>query len=409
MRHSVFFYFIIFFICVSFIGGSVFTTYSQFIQEGPLAARKEIVIPKGKNVKAIARILQKEGVINSPSIFVLGVRASGNAHKLKAGEYSFPPRSSAKMVMNIMAGGQTYIRRVVVPEGLTSAQVVSLLNNAVGLVGVISQIPKNGTLLPETYHYSYGDTKESILGRMQNAMKRVIAEEWPNRAQNLPLETPEEAVILASVVEKETSIDRERAQVAAVFINRLNKKMRLQSDPTVIYAVTDGRVDLKRALTYADLRVPHSHNTYVVSGLPAGPIANPGRKSIHAVLHPADSQDIYFVADGTGGHVFAATYEEHQKNVQAWRKVSKNRRAAARRRASSQKTQVGTTQTSQKAPITSTSSTKDKPKQETREKTSAVPVSQSKSADKPNEVVQTKNEVVVKPVSKTTPKGVNQN
>ncbi len=349
MRHSVFFYFIIFFVCVSFIGGSVFTTYSQFTEEGPLAVRKEIVIPKGKTVKTIAKILYDEGVINSPSIFVLGVRASGNAQKLKAGEYSFPPRASAKMVMNIMAGGQTYIRRIVVPEGLTSGQVVALLDEAVGLVGVVSQIPKNGTLLPETYHYSYGDTKESMLVRMQNAMRRVISEEWPNRAEGLPFDTPEEAVTLASIVEKETSIDRERAQVAAVFVNRLNKKMRLQSDPTVIFAVTDGRVDLKRALTYADLRVPHSHNTYVIPGLPAGPIANPGRKSIHAVLHPADSQDIYFVADGTGGHVFAATYSEHQKNVQAWRQVNKNRRAAARRRAAAKTAQTAPVKTTQQS------------------------------------------------------------
>lgn len=331
MRHSVLFYFIIFFVCVSLIGGSVFTTYSQFTEEGPLTERKEIVIPKGANVKAIAKMLHEAGIISSPSIFVLGVRASGNTHKLKAGEYSFPPRSSAKMVMSIMAGGQTYIRRVVIPEGLTSTQIVSILDNAVGLVGIISQIPKNGTLLPETYHYSYGDTKESIIVRMQNAMKRVIEAEWQNRAAGLPIKTPEEAITLASVVEKETSIDSERPLVASAFINRLNKKMKLQSDPTVIYAVTDGRLDLKRRLTYADLRVPHSYNTYVVPGLPAGPIGNPGKKSIQAVLNPANTDYIYFVADGTGGHVFAKTYKEHQKNVSSWRSISKRKNTAVKK------------------------------------------------------------------------------
>lgn len=404
MRHSVFFYFIIFFVCVSLIGGSVFTTYSQFTEEGPLPARKEIVIPKGKTLKTIAKILYDEGVINSPSIFVLGVRASGNAQKLKAGEYSFPPRASAKMVMNIMAGGQTYIRRIVVPEGLTSRQVVSLLDEAVGLVGVVSQIPKNGTLLPETYHYSYGDTKESMLVRMQNAMRRVINEEWPKRAEGLPFDTPEEAITLASIVEKETSIDRERAQVAAVFVNRLNKKMRLQSDPTVIFAVTDGRLDLKRALTYADLRVPHSHNTYVIPGLPAGPIANPGRKSIHAVLHPAQTQDIYFVADGTGGHVFAATYAEHQKNVQAWRQVNKNRRAAARRRAAAKSAAV---QPAAKGAVSKTTETKAAAPQTN----GVVPgASQMGNAQKePSKPAKTTGASTSKPVVKSTAESADKN
>lgn len=404
MRHSVFFYFIIFFVCVSLIGGSVFTTYSQFTEEGPLPARKEIVIPKGKTLKTIAKILYDEGVINSPSIFVLGVRASGNAQKLKAGEYSFPPRASAKMVMNIMAGGQTYIRRIVVPEGLTSRQVVSLLDEAVGLVGVVSQIPKNGTLLPETYHYSYGDTKESMLVRMQNAMRRVINEEWPKRAEGLPFDTPEEAITLASIVEKETSIDRERAQVAAVFVNRLNKKMRLQSDPTVIFAVTDGRLDLKRALTYADLRVPHSHNTYVIPGLPAGPIANPGRKSIHAVLHPAQTQDIYFVADGTGGHVFAATYAEHQKNVQAWRQVNKNRRAAARRRAAAKSAAV---QPAAKGAVSKTTETKAAGPQANGVVSEA---SQTGNAQKaPSKPTGTTGSSASKPVVKSTAKPADKN
>ena len=269
-------------------------------------------------MKKIATLLHEKGIIDSPSIFVLGVRASGNTHKIKSGEYSIPRRASAKMVMDILVGGQTYIRRVVIPEGLTSAQIVEILNNAKGLVGVISQTPKNGTLLPETYHYSYGDTKEGIIVRMQNAMKRVIDEEWEKRATKLPLKSKQEAIILASIVEKETSLNKERAMVAGVFINRLNKKMRLQSDPTVIYAVTDGRLDLNRSLKKADLKIQHPYNTYVIPALPAGPIGNPGKEAIKAVLNPAETDALYFVATGRGGHAFAKTLKEHNKNIQNW-------------------------------------------------------------------------------------------
>lgn len=326
MRHGVLFYFFIFFIGVSLIGGSVFTTYSQFVGEGPLPERTEVVVPRG-SLKKIADFLHKQGIIASPSIFVLGVRASGNTHKIKSGEYSIPRRASAKMVMDILVSGQTYIRRVVIPEGLTSAQIVEILNNAKGLVGIISQTPKNGTLLPETYHYSYGDTKEGIIVRMQNAMKRVIDAEWEKRADNLPLKSKQEAIILASIVEKETSKDAERAMVAGVFINRLNKKMRLQSDPTVIYAVTDGRLDLNRSLKKKDLKIQHPYNTYVIPALPAGPIGNPGKEAIKAVLNPAQTDALYFVATGRGGHAFAKTLKEHNKNIQNWLKVLRQKRA----------------------------------------------------------------------------------
>lgn len=324
MRHSVLVYFIIFFIGVSLIGGSVFTTYSQFVEEGPLTEQTEVVVPRG-NLQKVTQVLTEAGVISSPSIFELGVRASGNAYKLKAGEYSFPPRASAKMVMNIMADGQTYIRRVAIPEGLTSTQIVEILNSAKGLAGLISKVPDNGTLLPDTYHYSYGDTKESMLVRMENAMTRLIEEEWPKRANGLPFKKPIHAIVLASVVEKETGIAAERPRIAGVFVNRLNKKMKLQSDPTVIYAVTDGELNLGRNLTYKDLKIGHPYNTYVVPGLPAGPIGNPGRAAIMAVLNPEHTGDLYFVADGTGGHVFSPTYKGHQQNVTAWRKVQKKK------------------------------------------------------------------------------------
>lgn len=330
MRRGVFVYFFILFFVLSLIGGSVFTTYNQFVAEGPLREQKEVVIPKGKGLKQVAALLHKEGVIDSPSIFILGTRASGNAEKLQAGEYSFPRGASAKMVMNILIGGNTFVRRLVVPEGLTSAQVVALMEGMKGLEGEVKQIPRNGTLLPDTYHYTYGDTKESLIRRMQNAMQRALEELWPERADGLPFQDIKEAVVMASIVEKETSLDRERAHIASVFMNRLAKNIRLQSDPTVIYAVTDGRLDLNRSLTYADLRYQHPYNTYVIYGLPDGPISNPGYKSLKAVLHPMTSDDIYFVADGTGGHVFAKTYEEHQRNVKNWRRIRRGGRSLSK-------------------------------------------------------------------------------
>ena len=325
MRNAVLFYFLIFFIGVSLIGGSVLNTYSQFVAEGPLPERTEVVIPKGLSVKQIGSLLKKKGIIESPSIFVLGVRASRNTQKIKAGEYSIPPRSSMKMVMEIITGGKTYVRRLVIPEGLTSYQIVELLEQTPTLTGDIERLPRNGTLLPETYHYSYGDTRQSIINRMQNAMKRTLDELWPNRAEGLPLQSPEEAVILASIVERETSLDKERAHIASVFFNRIAKKMRLQSDPTVIFGLTNGTGILKRSLTYKDLRQSNSYNTYVIYGLPAGAISNPGRASIQAVLNPIQSDDLYFVADGTGGHVFATNYKDHQKNVNRWRQIKKNK------------------------------------------------------------------------------------
>ncbi len=331
MRRGIFIYFLIIFMSVSFIGGSVFTTYTQFVEEGPLETRREVVIPAGASLKAVARLLHQEGVIASPSVFELGVRASGNAADIKAGEYSIPPRASSKMVMMILISGQTYIRRLVVPEGLTSTQIVALLDNAKGLVGTVEHTPRNGTLLPDTYHYSYGDTKEGMIVRMKNAMNRTINELWEKRADGLPFETPREAIVMASIVEKETSRAAERPHIASVFMNRLAKNMRLQSDPTVIYAITDGRLDLKRPVLYADLKVQHPYNTYVIYGLPDGPIANPGREAIAAVLNPLQTNDLYFVANGRGGHVFAPTYEEHLKNVQKFRQMRRAKKARAQK------------------------------------------------------------------------------
>ena len=317
---------------VSLLGGSVLTTYTQFVEDGPLTEAKDMIIPPGKSLKQIARLLKRENIIESPAIFELGVRASGNATRIKSGEYRFPRKASSKLVMNILTDGQTVARRFVAPEGLTSQQIVDLMDKYIGLTGTVTTIPPNGTLLPETYNYSYGDSKESLIRRMQAAMSKTISEMWDKRDPNLPLRTPQEALILASIVEKETSRADERPHIASVFYNRLQRKIRLQSDPTVIYAITDGRLDLNRSLTYADLKIQHPYNTYVNYGLPSGPIANPGRKALEAVLNPIQTEDIYFVADGTGGHVFAATYEDHQKNVNRWRKAKRNKKTLKKAR-----------------------------------------------------------------------------
>lgn len=305
------------------MGGSVLSTYSQFVAEGPLNTQTEILVQPGESLRKIAHRLNYEGIIKSPTVFELGLRALGHGTDIKAGEYSIPRHASMKMVAHILTSGQTYIRRLVIPEGLTSAQVVETMDRMKGLMGQVIQIPKNGTLLPDTYHYSYGDTKENLIGRMQNAMTTTLDELWASRDTSISLKTKKEALVMASIIEKETSINSERAHIASVFYNRMKKGIRLQSDPTVIYAITNGQVDQKKRVLYEDLKFKSPYNTYVIYGLPPQPISNPGRASIYAVLHPMQTEDLYFVADGKGGHVFSKTYTEHQKNVQSWRQSKK--------------------------------------------------------------------------------------
>ena len=326
MRHRVFVYFLILGLIVCVMGGSVLSTYRQFVDEGPLEERTEIVIEAGRSLRKIAKQLYRAGIISSPSVFEIGARASGTAMNIKAGEYSIPERASAKTVLSILTSGNTYIRRLVVPEGLTSHQIVALMDGKYGLMGTIEKEPRNGTLMPDTYYYSYGDTKEDLLRRMQNSMQRTIDALWRDREKSLPFKTPQEAIIMASIVEKETARAGEREHIASVFHNRLKKGMKLQSDPTVIFAITGGTGDLKRSLTYRDLRTENGYNTYVVSGLPMGPISNPGYAALKAVLHPDHTDDLYFVADGRGGHTFSKTYGEHEKNVAQYRQILKSQK-----------------------------------------------------------------------------------
>ena len=293
IRKSVFFYLIVIFFAACIFGGSVFSTYEFFLSDGPLTERKEIVIGKGQPLRKIANYLQREGVIESPAIFILGVRVSQKDGELKAGEYSIPARASAKMVMDIITGGQTFVRRITVPEGLTSYQVVQMLNEAQGLEGEVESIPEEGSLLPETYYYSTGDTRKSLIKRMQNAMTRTIDELWPDREKDLLLKNKKDVIILASIIEKETSSDAERSHIASVFFNRLKQKMRLQSDPTVIYSLSEKTGIFKRKLWSNDLKRQDAYNTYVIYGLPPGPISNPGKSTIFAVLHP-DKTNVYY-------------------------------------------------------------------------------------------------------------------
>lgn len=226
-------------------------------------------------------------------------------------------------VMDKLERGDTLVRRLTVPEGLTSREVAALLEQAEGLVGSMTEVPEEGSLLPETYHYSHGDSREGLIARMSEALDETLEALWRSRAGDLPLASPREALILASIVEKETGVPQERPLVASVFVNRLRKGMRLQSDPTVAYGLTLGGQPLDRPLTKKDLAQSTPYNTYLIQGLPPGPIASAGKAALEAVLAPADTELLYFVADGSGGHAFARSLEEHNRNVASWRRIQK--------------------------------------------------------------------------------------
>ena len=288
---------------------------------GPAREPVTVVLPRGAGVAQIADRLAEARVIRQPLMFRFAVRMHGHDRALRAGEYVFPAAVTPGGVIGMLTRGETVARRLTVAEGLTVAEVYALLDSAEGLTGPLPEPPPEGSLLPETYFYAYGDTRAGLVRRMGRAMDDALAELWAQRAEDLPVETVEEAVILASIVDKETALDRERAKVAGVFVNRLRQGMRLQSDPTVIYGLTNGEGALGRELTRRDWRHDSAHNTYRIDGLPPTPIANPGRAALEAVLNPADVEYLYFVADGTGGHAFARTLDEHNRNVAHWRRI----------------------------------------------------------------------------------------
>ena len=277
----------------------------------------------------IARDLEAAGIIADSRLFRLYARYRGLDSSLHAGEYEFQPAVSMAEVLARIATGKIVLRFVTIPEGLTSREVAALVAAAEGMKG-IADTPPEGSILPETYTFTLDESRAALVARMQDAMQETLAELWASRAENLPVKTPEEAVILASIVEKETGLPEERQRVAAVFVNRLNRGMRLQSDPTVAYAITKGERELGRALRFKDLEVKDPYNTYYAAGLPPGPICNPGRAALAAVLNPIESKELYFVADGTGGHVFAKTLAEHERNVRNWRKIRREQRRRER-------------------------------------------------------------------------------
>ncbi|MCE6961530.1 endolytic transglycosylase MltG [Cereibacter sphaeroides] len=352
----------------------------EFTGPGPLAEAVCIRIERGDSLSAVSQRLETQGAVSDPRIFRIGAEYSDKAGGLKFGSYLVPAGASMAQVLEILtAGGQstcgrevnfrigvvaaeiilrefdaaesryvevakfvpgegetppTYAEaaeaedlrwRVTLAEGVTSWQVVDSLRKADFLKGEINEVPPEGTLAPDSYEVERGDDRGALLAQMQERQSLIIADLWEARAADVPYATPQEALIMASIVEKETGVPEERPQVASVFVNRLAKGMRLQTDPTVIYGVTEGRGILGRGLRQSELRRRTDYNTYVIAGLPPTPIANPGRLSIEAALNPAKTDYLYFVADGSGGHAFAATLEEHNRNVAAWRKIEAER------------------------------------------------------------------------------------
>ncbi len=300
----------------------------EYRKPGPLTETKLILIDRGSGLSGIAARLKSEGVITHDLIFKIAARLKKVHTQLKAGEYEIPQQASMAQILHQMVAGEVYDRKVTFREGLTSWQVVQILNRTEELAGdPITTIPEEGSLLPDTYHYMKSDTRAKLIEQMQAAMKKTQDDLWSTRVSDLPIVNMAEVMVLASIVEKETGVPDERRKVAGVFINRLKRGMPMQSDPTAIYALTKGEIKedgmgpLGRRLLRKDLEIDSPYNTYKYPGLPPGPIANPGRESIAAVLNPETHNYIYFVADGTGGHVFAETLAEHQANVAKWRKI----------------------------------------------------------------------------------------
>ncbi len=299
----------------------------KFLEAGPLEQQRLVHVKSGMGVSAIAALLEKEQVIENALIFNIAARLTEQEGFLKAGEYEFPAKISMAEALHRVRAGDVFERKVTIPEGLTSYQVVKILEAREDLEGEVAQISEEGTLLPETYLFVAGEQRNDKIKKMQDALQTILDAAWESRQAGLPLENKKEALTLASIIEKETSVAEERRRIAGVFINRLKKGMPLQTDPTVIYAITKGKIQdegkgpLGRRLLRKDLDFDDPYNTYKYPGLPPGPIANPGKASIEAALNPESHDYIYFVADGTGGHAFAKTLSEHNANVAQWRKV----------------------------------------------------------------------------------------
>ena len=311
------------------VAGGGWFVYQEFTKPNSLDKPVTIIVPRGANIGGVADLLSYERAIDSTFIFVNMGKITGQASKIKAGEYEVPAHVSMEKILNLLEEGKVVQRNITIREGLTSYEIVNLLSQK--FPDFELEMPDEGSLLPETYSYSKGDNALDIINRMSVAMSSAIDDLWESRADNLPIKTKEEALVLASIIEKETAVASERKKVAGVFINRLRKGMLLQTDPTVIYALTDGKPQnngkgpLGRRLLRKDLAFDSPYNTYLYVGLPPAPIANPGRASIEAALNPAEHAYIYFVADGSGGHAFAKSLSAHNDNVAKWRKIRRSR------------------------------------------------------------------------------------
>ncbi|MDR3527555.1 MAG: endolytic transglycosylase MltG [Rhizomicrobium sp.] len=305
------------------IAGVIEWGFAAFNAPGPAAPQGTetiVVIKPGSGTHGATEALVKAGVVLRGGIFEIGVHVLSPKAALKAGEYAIPSHASMHEVMNILVAGKSIQHKVTLAEGLTSQMVYDIVKADKVLKGSAGAVPAEGTLLPETYLFQRGETRAHLIAKMKAAQTAVIDALWERRAEALPIKSKEEALILASIVEKETGIPSERAHIASVFMNRLRIGMKLQSDPTIIYGITKG-YPIGRRINRSEIEAATPYNTYVIPALPPEPICNPGKDAIAAVLNPIESKDLYFVADGSGGHVFAETVEEQTKHVAAWRKI----------------------------------------------------------------------------------------
>jgi peptidoglycan lytic transglycosylase G len=309
------------------IGGGFLYVASQFYGESAIAEDTTFMVQTGDTLSSVSERMENLHLISNRYVFDFGRRFFSNVDgTLKPGEFRIPAKAGMSDILTELLQGKPVLYAVTVPEGFTSWQVIQRLNEDKNLVGEITTLPKEGSILPNTYNFNPGDTRQSVLDAMQAAMTTELAAVWATRDANLPLQTPEQLLVLASIVEKETGVATERPQVAAVFVNRLKQGMRLQSDPTIIYGITKGQATLGRGLKRSEIEAETPYNTYQIDGLPPTPIANPGIDALKAVANPDGHDYLYFVAKGATpdqGHVFAATYKEHQANVAKFRAIER--------------------------------------------------------------------------------------
>lgn len=310
-------------------GVAGFFAYGEYSSPGPLAEDKVFMVEPGQSASQIGETLAQNGIVSNGRLFALMAQLTGQRGRLKAGEYAFPKGATMADVIALIASGKAVTYKISIPEGFTSQMAVDRVNTNEVLTGDPAVAPPEGSILPDTYVFRRGMTRQKLVEDMQTAQKKLLDELWAARKPVAVIATPEQAVTLASIVEKETAQPDERPVIASVFINRLEKGMRLQSDPTIIYGIVGGKGKLDRALTRTDIETTTPYNTYRINGLPPGPIANPGRAALEAVLNPEQTDKLFFVADGSGGHAFAATLDEHNRNVKNWRKIAGNAAAAA--------------------------------------------------------------------------------